>query len=337
MDQPTAPPTPFRLTAAQRLALAFARCGLTGKHHLMVRAGVHDDRLWESAPSGTVRLRWCNSTVELDLAERWERLAYFYARYHELPLLLLMRAVLRPGDTFVDVGANLGLVTLLAAKLVGPGGRVHAYEPNPEVFARLDRHVGASPFRNIVLHPVALGSREERLKLSVIGRNTGSGTLGRPLPHLVPHVARTYEVPVRPAIDASRDWAPAPTPARVLLKIDVEGAEREILASLIPFVRDVKPAIATEINPPALRMNGTNAAEVRESLAQSGCDGWTFGLRNAGLRRFRAARLPLPPVTWPHLHDELWVRPDSPMRSDVERGARLVEPVPSERSATAPV
>lgn len=326
MDQTPSPP--FRLTPQQRLALAFARRGLVGKQRLMARAGVFDDRPWAHAPTLPVKLRWCDTVVELDLGERWERLAYFYARYHELPLLMLMRAVLRPGDTFVDIGANLGLVTLLAAKLVGPRGLVHAYEPNPEVFARLERHVRASPYRNIALHQAALADREATLTLSVIGRNTGSGTLGTPLPHLAPHVARTYDVPVHRAVDASREWASPISPARVIIKIDVEGAEHAILSSLTPYVRDVKPVIVTEINPPALAMNGTDAVQVRRSLEVAGCSGWMFDLRNAGLRRFRAARLPLPPTDSPDLHDELWMSPDSPMRADVERAAKLVPATP---------
>ncbi len=311
-----------RLALSERLALAISRLGLPGTHRALCRAGILNDNRWQDASTRPVRLRWCGATVELNLAEHWERRAWFLARYHELPLLLLMNAVLRPGDTFVDIGANLGLVTLHAAKLVGPGGMVHAYEPNPDVFARLERHVAESPFRNITLHPIALAARESTLTLSVIGRNTGSGTIGTPLPHLATAVTRTHTVPVRPAIEAAPRWI-GPS-RRVFLKIDVEGAERAILGSLIPFNLEVKPLIVTEINPAALRMNGTNTAQTRHALSRAGCRGWNFDIRTTALRRYRAARFPLTPPSWPHLHDELWMHDKSPYRSDVDHAATVV-------------
>ncbi|MBX3315478.1 MAG: FkbM family methyltransferase [Phycisphaeraceae bacterium] len=309
----------FHLTPIQHLASVLARRGVPGARRVMVRAGVFDDARWSDAPRRPVRLRWCRATVELDLAEHWERSAWFLGRYHELPLLLLMNSVLKPGDTFVDIGANLGLVSLHAARLVGPRGSVHAYEPNPDVFARLEHHVDSSSFRNITLHPYALAAREDTLMLSVIGKNTGSGTIGTPLPHLAERVTRTHTVPVRPAAHDAPAWA-GPN-RRIFLKIDVEGAERAILTSLVDFNKELKPLIVTEINPAALRMNGTNAAETRHALEHAGCHGWTFDLRTIAPRRFRPARLALHEPSWPHLRDELWMHPDSPFRVDVDRAA----------------
>lgn len=299
-----------------------ARRGLPGARRALSRAGVFDDALWQHAPIKPVRLRWCGAIVDLDLAEHWERSAWFLGRYHELPLLLLMNGILKPGDTFVDIGANLGLVTLHAAHLVGPSGCVHAYEPNPDVFDRLRRHVEASRFRNIRLHPYALAAREETFTLSVIGKNTGSGTIGTPLPHLKDRVTRTHTITARPAAVDASTWAGASR--RVFLKIDVEGAERAILSSLVPFNQELKPLIVTEINPAALRMNGTNTAQTRHALERAGCKGWTFDLRTVPPRRFRPARFPLHAPSWPHLHDELWMSPESPFRADVDRSAVAV-------------
>ncbi|MBX3361979.1 MAG: FkbM family methyltransferase [Phycisphaeraceae bacterium] len=309
----------FNLTPTQRLACALARRGVPGARRVMVRAGVFDDARWNEAPRMPVRLRWCGTTVELDLAEHWERSAWFLGRYHELPLLLLMNSVLKPGDTFVDIGANLGLVSLHAARLVGTRGSVHAYEPNPDVFARLKHHVDSSPFRNITLHPYALGARDDTLTLSVIGKNTGSGTIGTPLPHLADRVSRTHTIAIRTAAADAPSWPGSNR--RVFLKIDVEGAERAILTSLVDFNKELKPLIVTEINPAALRMNGTNAAQTRHAIEHAGYQGWTFDLRTIAPRRFRPARFPLHEPSWPHLRDELWMHPDSPFRVHVDRAA----------------
>jgi len=69
----------------------------------------------------------------------------------------LVRAV-RPGMTVIDIGANLGYFTLLIADLVGPGGRVHAFEPNPPIAARLKQSLSLNGFVDrSVVHECALG------------------------------------------------------------------------------------------------------------------------------------------------------------------------------------
>ena len=77
--------------------------------------------------------------MELDLRDWSEQMTYFLGRHSDLPLQLAMMALLKPGDRFVDVGTNIGMITLLAARLVGPEGRVDAIEPNPACCARVRR------------------------------------------------------------------------------------------------------------------------------------------------------------------------------------------------------
>ena len=69
-------------------------------------------------------------------------------------------ACLRRGDTFVDVGANLGALSLRAATVVGPEGRVHAIEPHPVTFDYLRRNVELNGLRNISMHNTALGAEQ---------------------------------------------------------------------------------------------------------------------------------------------------------------------------------
>ncbi|MCI4369246.1 MAG: FkbM family methyltransferase, partial [Thermoplasmata archaeon] len=69
------------------------------------------------------------------------------------------------GGTFMDVGANSGYFTLLASARVGPTGVVHAFEPNPEAVARLERNLKLNGCKNVVVHPVALGAHAGRVTL----------------------------------------------------------------------------------------------------------------------------------------------------------------------------
>ena len=79
----------------------------------------------------------------------------------------LFRKYLRPGDTFVDVGANVGYFTLLAAACVGPTGHVHSFEPNPRVFKELQRNVMLNRFSQVALNNCALSNRAETIQLWV--------------------------------------------------------------------------------------------------------------------------------------------------------------------------
>jgi FkbM family methyltransferase len=77
----------------------------------------------------------------------------------------VMRCVVRPGDVVLDIGANIGLHTALLADLVGPTGRVHAFEPNDELLHPLRetaKHAG-----NVTVHGVGLGEHTETGKLYV--------------------------------------------------------------------------------------------------------------------------------------------------------------------------
>ena len=71
----------------------------------------------------------------------------------------LIKRYLRPGDTFVDIGANVGVYTLLAASLVGPQGRVHAFEPGPQTRAQLEDNVTLNRLSCVSVHAFAVSDR----------------------------------------------------------------------------------------------------------------------------------------------------------------------------------
>lgn len=76
--------------------------------------------------------------------------------YHEMHF---MRRYLRSGDNVIDVGANIGVYSLLAASLVGPTGRVLAFEPGPEANRRLTENLQINKLKNVKVHACALGDR----------------------------------------------------------------------------------------------------------------------------------------------------------------------------------
>jgi len=138
--------------------------------------------------------------------------------YWEMWLTEALAQVIKPGMVAVDIGANLGYFTLLMADLVGPCGAVHAFEPNPAMAARLIKSADVSGFRERVsLYPDPLGSEDGQELFLVIPHGEPKNA------HLTPHaIAGALPVTLR-----RFDSHPALLEADVI-KIDVEGAEREI-------------------------------------------------------------------------------------------------------------
>ena len=180
-----------------------------------------------------VRLR-NGATLYVVLGDYVGRAAYFF-RDLDPKVTGICRRVLRPGDTFVDIGANCGLVTFYAATAVGGQGQVHAFEPQPDLVELLRRSAAGNGYQQVRVHPVALSDRDDVMTLAIPADNAGAASLvrrERPF-------ARLLEVPVRQAGPYLAGLGLGPVR---LMKIDVEGHEPAVLHGALEFLRDSPPA-----------------------------------------------------------------------------------------------
>lgn len=136
---------------------------------------------------------------------------------------------IRPGATVIDVGAHVGYYTLLASMLAGESGSVWAFEPEPTNAAFLRRHMYLNHCRNVHVEEVAVSSSSGQGRF-VCGKGSGTGRLDK-----------TGEMEVRTVrladFCASRGIRPT------ALKIDVEGAEVEVLDGARDLIRSERPVI----------------------------------------------------------------------------------------------
>jgi FkbM family methyltransferase len=132
---------------------------------------------------------------------------------------------LRPGDCFVDVGANDGSYTLLAARLVGREGIVLAFEPNPWVFRDLVRNLGLNDCSNVIALCMAVGGESDLVDFSFPVGHTGAGR------QAVLADGPTWKAVVE-CIALESGLAKACRGRRVFVKVDVEGAELQALRGL---------------------------------------------------------------------------------------------------------
>jgi FkbM family methyltransferase len=213
-----------------------------------------------------------------DLRDYVQRKLYCHA--HQSPELAYVARACRPGDTVVDVGANVGAFTMVAARATAPGGEVHALEPVPATLRALERNRELNGFTNVRTAGLALSDGEGTLQLGVEAAGHGSGgyTSGGAL----------ETVTVRSStLDAFAQATLGDSPVR-LLKIDVEGHEPEVLAGGGSFLRapNRPDIVLVEVSETALADSGSSGAELTRSLTESGYE--LFTARAGGrLRRYR--------------------------------------------------
>jgi len=141
----------------------------------------------------------------------------------------LFRRWIRPGATVLDVGAHVGYYTLLSARLAGPGGRVIAFEPNPRNWDFLRRHVAINGLDTVEVEQAAASSAAGTARFD-FGTGSGTGRLAD---------GGALEVRTVRLDDFCRERSLRPT----AIKIDVEGAELEVLRGAEEMVRTARPVI----------------------------------------------------------------------------------------------
>ena len=215
-----------------------------------------------------VRLDIRGSPVFVDLSD-----PRFLAIPRELTAGLprILKAFLRPGDTFVDVGSNHGTFAITAAQLVGADGLVVAIEPQARLADLIRRSLELYGARFIV-HNAACGDSTGNAKLYVPRASSGSGGLHPSYSAVCRH--QTATVPLVRLDDLlQRDRLPG----RVFVKLDIEGSEAACLAGAREFLASAKPAILMEINSTALEAAGSSTAALTALLHESGYDRYLGG------------------------------------------------------------
>jgi FkbM family methyltransferase len=160
---------------------------------------------------------------------------------YEPHMLAFFQRVLRPGMTMIDVGANIGLFSLLAARLVGESGRVFSIEPRGENARLLLYSAGLNHFTNIHLLPTAVGaSNGYSLYRTHLGGN-GSLLTKPDASYTVPSLLHpTCQVVPLARLD---DIIEGPVD---VIKLDIEGAEALALAGAVQLIRSHRPLITSE-------------------------------------------------------------------------------------------
>jgi FkbM family methyltransferase len=219
-------------------------------HRISHRVLPGDERVWAQIEAGPAKGLW----LELN-----PRTGQNYLRGDaESSVQEVLARKLRPGMVFYDLGANIGLFTLLGARLVGPSGKVFSFEPDAEVANRLRRNVERNGFSNVTVVEAGVWSSSREMMFVVADSASpdhGTGTFMEG----TAAGARGSTVRCVALDDFVRD---APPPDAI--KCDVEGAEVEALRGAEKLLEGCRPWILCEMH------SEENARAWRELLSGLG-------------------------------------------------------------------
>ena len=209
-------------------------------------------------------LRYGGTIKLFDFLKKNEKLYRWFLRRHQRFLerheMRDFKKVIRPGMTVLDIGANSGTFTYFVSKLVGPNGKVYAFEPEPANFRALDRLVKSKNLQNVKTYNVALSSKEGTHTLFVDKFSSGCHSFSQD--NLISSVKNGIEVQT-----TTLDSVLAANGRVDIIKIDIQGAEGLVFEGGQKLLQQKGPiSIFLEFWPGGMKKLGTNPIKFLQSF-----------------------------------------------------------------------
>ena len=174
---------------------------------------------------------------------------------YEKEEISLLYYLVKPGDTVVDIGANIGLYTVYLSKAVGENGRVLAFEPDPDNLLLLNENIRLNHCDNIIVFPLALGASASTQRLYLCDENKGYQSFAD-----LAQSGKSIEIEVKKASDFIDNYYPT------IVKIDVEGAEPLVWKGM----KYKPPYLLFEFVPAQIRALGNDPLTFLKTLVTEG-------------------------------------------------------------------
>jgi len=186
--------------------------------------------------------------ILVDLRSETELVAYYTGDY-ESKLIKAALKLIRPDSVVLDVGANIGLWTVPLARALSPAGCLHAFEPIPQNFARLEKNIGGNDIRAVVqLHRIGLSDTQASISMALRedfqnGAETGNASIV-----INSNDGRFPWVDIA-VVPLDGDLFHSLKIDRIdFIKIDIEGHEDKFLSGAMNILQRFRPIIFLEIN-----------------------------------------------------------------------------------------
>lgn len=242
------------------LGFALSRARFPGKYRVVLRLGAAVSRVCPEAECKAST----GSRFSVQLADRIQRL--MWAGCYETELVALLERMLDRKMVFVDVGANVGYFSVIAAPLVGPQGSVHSFEADPVCFARLQQNVSPYPWACILQAAVGDQPGESVFFRSNDPQESGWGTI-------LSCEEERERISV-PAVTLDGVLTNRKLQRLDLIKLDVEGAEYRVLRGAERTIAAFRPLLYFELNETCLARDGVTIEGLLSYLQAKGYEIW---------------------------------------------------------------
>lgn len=232
-------------------------------------------------------------TMFLDLGEHMQSQIFWYGSYSR-DLLPVVHRVLAPGMVFIDGGANIGEISVAAAKAVGSSGKVFAFEPVHRFAKHLRDHVAANRFQNLEVSECGLSFEPGEAEIFISDAPYRDGTHNDGLGSLFRRgdaLGMTNTIPIT-TLDAF--MAEKGVDRVDLLKLDIEGSELNALKGGMEMLQRHQPALIVEVGEDTCRAAGYSMNELVSFVQGLGYSAYRIGrrgrldpLERTGLAKFQ--------------------------------------------------
>lgn len=215
-----------------------------------------------------VVMRWRSDLqVVITPGEETSR-ALFVSGMYEPASMLAIQRFLFTGAVMFDVGANVGVFTLVGSRRVGPAGHIYSFEPSSRECATLDRNVALNSCDNVTVIAAAASDRRGTATLRVAaGQHRGQNTLA---PSFAYPGVQTEREEIVSVVALDDLWRAQTVRKPAVLKIDAEGSELHVLRGATALLREAMPVVIFEVNDALLEASGASRAAVEQFLLSFG-------------------------------------------------------------------
>ena len=228
-----------------------------------------------------------NPALSLNLNHPFQRNFYYFTPAFGRHYLangggFVLDRFLRPGGTFLDIGANLGFFAFLAAQRVGSAGQVYAFEPEPSAFASLSQSALLVDHRMVRCRQLALAEKPATATRFHLAYSGNAHSLVAEVPERRDRYSSLIQVAVE-SIDHLVDAGTLPAEQVNLIKIDVEGGEPGVVSGMVQALRVWRtPPLFIEVRGPRGSTRAPNTfLRVNEVLEPLGYSAYRINRRSA--------------------------------------------------------
>lgn len=248
-----------RTTIARPLARAWRQ--------LPVRGGgrVLGPLVLDRQPAPVTTTTWAGGPLAVSFENPPEASVWLWNDY-EPDVIAALEALVKPGQTAIDIGANCGVITMKMRELVGATGAVLAVDPSRESTDRVEEQARLRGASNVTTANVGLGNTETTAVFHVAG--TGIGAL--PSEDREFGRAEQVDVRIRRLDDVVAEAGMRPS----VIKIDTDGSELDILEGAARILKDDRPALVFELCVDGLERRGRRVEDLEAHLHGAGYELW---------------------------------------------------------------